>query len=139
MYAPYLARAQQVVCLTPGRFDGGRLMTVVALVQGTYFVFTGIWSLVDIDSFQKVTGPKTDVWLVKTVGVLVIAIGSGLIVAGMQEQVSPEIAVIATASAAGLLGIELVYVFKRVIAPIYAVDAVVEMGLLGWWAARLFG
>jgi len=42
----------------------------------------GIWSLVSIGSFQKVTGPKTDVWLVKTVGVLVIGVGAALGLAG---------------------------------------------------------
>jgi hypothetical protein len=112
-------------------------MTTVALVQGAYFLATGIWSIIDIDSFQKVTGPKTDLWLVKTVGVLVIAIGSGLIRAGMGGEVTLEVAIIAMASAGGLVAIELVYVFKRVISPIYAADAAVETGLLVWWAVFL--
>jgi hypothetical protein len=32
---------------------------------------TGLWPLVSIGTFQQVTGPKTDLWLVKTVGVLI--------------------------------------------------------------------
>jgi hypothetical protein len=43
----------------------------VALVQGLYFLMTGLWPLVSIGTFQHVTGPKIDLWLVNTVGVLV--------------------------------------------------------------------
>ena len=38
----------------------------VALAQGLYYVISGGWSLVDIDSFQRLTGRKTDLLLVKT-------------------------------------------------------------------------
>ena len=30
----------------------------VALVQGVYFLMTGLWPLVSIDTFQRVTAPK---------------------------------------------------------------------------------
>src|SRR5438270_11614006 len=48
------------------------LMTVLYLVQGVYYLLTGVWPLVSIDTFQMVTGPKTDLWLVQTVGALII-------------------------------------------------------------------
>ena len=70
----------------------------MALIQGAYFVATGVWSRVDIDSFQRVTGPKTDLWLVNTVGVLVTAIGLGLILAGTMETISAEVVLIADCS-----------------------------------------
>ena len=75
------------------------------MAQGVYYVVSGAWPLVHIDSFQKVTGRKTDLWLVHTVGLQVL--------------------------------IELVYVLKRVISPIYLADAVVELGFIGWWVASL--
>lgn len=93
--------------------------------------------MVHIDSFQKVTGRKTDLWLVKTVGLLLGAIGAGLIIAASSRQFAPGIVFIAMASAAALLCIELVYVIKRVIWPIYLADALVELGFLIWWAAYL--
>src|SRR5687768_15295175 len=43
-------------------------------LQTIYFLITAIWPLADIESFMKVTGPKTDIWLVKTVAVLLLAI-----------------------------------------------------------------
>lgn len=93
--------------------------------------------MVHIDSFQKVTGRKTDLWLVKTVGLLLGAVGAGLIIAASSGQFSPGVVFIAMASAAALLGIELVYVRKRVISPIYLADALVELCFLIWWAAYL--
>jgi hypothetical protein len=93
--------------------------------------------VVHIDSFQKVTGGKTDLWLVKTVGLLLVAIGGGLILAGAGWGFAPGIVFIAMASAAALLIIEVVYVLKRVIGPIYLADALVELGILIWWAAYL--
>jgi len=36
-------------------------------LQGLYWLVTGLWGLIDVHSFMKVTGPKTDIWLVKTV------------------------------------------------------------------------
>ena len=109
----------------------------MALTQGAYYLVSGAWSVVHIDSFQKLTGRKTDLWLVKTVGLLLVAIGGGLIVAGATRQFAPGLVFIAMASAAALLAIELVYFLKRVISAIYLADALVEVGFLIWWATYL--
>jgi hypothetical protein len=50
---------------------------------------------------------------------------------------APGLVFIAMASAAALLIIEVVYVLKRVIGPIYLADALVEVGFLIWWAGYL--
>jgi hypothetical protein len=46
--------------------------------QAAYYLATGLWPLVHLPSFEAVTGPKTDDWLVHMVGLLagVIAAGS---------------------------------------------------------------
>jgi hypothetical protein len=109
-------------------------MSLVALVQGSFFIATGLWPLVHMESFQWVTGRKTDLWLVKTTGVLLAVIGSGLTLAATANQITVPLAIIGMASAAGLIAIELVYVFKRVISGIYLVDSTIEAGFLLWWA-----
>ena len=114
-------------------------MVGIAFVQGCYFLIMGIWPLLHIESFQKVTGRKTDLWLVRTVGVLVLVIGLGLIVGGITRRFEPALILIAMASAVGLTGIDLVYAFKRVISPVYLLDALVEIGLLVWWTMGLIG
>lgn len=105
----------------------------IALVQGLYFLLTGIWPLVSISTFQRVTGPKTDLWLVKTVGVVVAVIGAGLLTAQARGDGSLSILVIGAGSAAALAWIDIIYVARRVISPVYLMDAVLEIGLVGWW------
>lgn len=109
----------------------------VALMQGIYYVMTGLWPLVSIGTFQQVTGPKTDLWLVKTVGVLIAIIGAALMLAGMRGDVTPSVIVLAVASAAGLAGVDVIYVSKQVIARIYLLDAIVELVLIPWWLLEL--
>jgi cation transport ATPase len=106
-----------------------RLAGVLARVQGWYFVLTGVWALVHIQSFLLVTGPKTDLWLVKTVGVLVAVIGAALLLAARQRRIDPPIVLLAAGSALGLAGIDLVYALGGRISPIYLLDAVAELGL----------
>ena len=49
--------------------------------QSAYYILTGLWPLVHFASFELVTGPKTDDWLVRMVGLLVVLIGVTLAVA----------------------------------------------------------
>lgn len=112
-------------------------MTALLWVQGCYFVATGVWPLVHIGSFQRITGPKHDLWLVKTVAVLVVAIGAGLVAAAIRGHADPALVVVAVASCAGLLVIDLTYVAKRVIPPVYLGDALAEMALLAAWIIAL--
>jgi hypothetical protein len=106
---------------------------LIALVQGIYFFVAGIWPILSMGTFLKVTGPKTDLWLVKTVGLLLAVIGAALIVAQRYGEVSAAVIVMAVGSALSLTIVEFVYVAKRVISPIYLADAAIELILIGWW------
>ncbi|MBY0528258.1 MAG: hypothetical protein K2R98_33015 [Gemmataceae bacterium] len=117
-------------------------------VQGLYYLATAIWPLVSIKTFQMVTGPKTDHlptgqeadhWLVMTVGVLIAAIALALLTAAWRGRRSPEAAVLAIASTLGLIGIDVIYVLRQVIDPIYLVDAVAEVVLVMAWVFALTG
>jgi hypothetical protein len=122
------------------------MMTKLLWIQGLYFLATGLWPLLDIQSFQGVTGPKTDHvvtgseadhWLVMTVGVLVTAIGITLLYGGWRGRQPVELAVLAIFSSLGLTGIDVVYVTRKVIDPIYLADAVAEVGLIVLWGVAL--
>jgi hypothetical protein len=102
-------------------------MESVGLVQGIYFFLTGIWPILHIKSFMAVTGPKTDLWLLRTVGVLVTAIGIDLIVSEDPSMV------LGIGSALGLAIIDIIYVAKKVISKIYLADAAAELVLCLWW------
>ena len=113
--------------------------TTVAAVQGVFYLLTGVWPLVHMESFEAVTGPKTDDWLVYTVGVLVAVVGLVLLSAARSGRVAPEVALLAVGCAIGLAGIDVVFVSRGVIDPIYLADAAVEAVLVLWWAVSRRG
>jgi hypothetical protein len=109
----------------------------VALVQGIYFFITGVWPLLSMKTFLAVTGPKTDLWLVKTVGLILAIIGAVLIYAQMTASIDTPVILLAIGSAAMLAIVEVIYVFRRVISPVYLGDAVAELILIGWWVVSI--
>jgi hypothetical protein len=114
-------------------------LEIIAYVHAGYFVLTGVWPLIHVRSFMAVTGPKVDVWLVRTVGVLITVIGAVVGMAAWRGAITPETAVLAVGSAAALAGVDVVYVAHRVIPRIYLVDAVAEGVLIAAWAVASFG
>ena len=111
----------------------------VAYAQGLYFLVTGVWPLVHIESFQAVTGPKFDLWLVYAVGAIVSVIGLTLILAAANRRVTTEVMVRAVGSALALAAIDLVFMARGVISGIYLADAAVELVLAGWWVLAHIG
>ncbi len=108
----------------------------LARLQAIFYIVTGVWPFVSMRTFEAVTGPKVDRWLVKTVGALVAVIGSALALASRRRQLAPEIVLVAAGSAAALATIDTVYVARRRISPIYLLDAVAEIALVAGWARR---
>jgi hypothetical protein len=104
-----------------------------ALTQGLFYLLTGLWPLVSMRTFLWVTGPKTDLWLVKTFSIPVMVIGGVLLLAWGRQTVSLEIGLLAVGVAGGLALADIVYVWKRVIGPVYLFDAAVEAALVLWW------
>ena len=56
-----------------------RSLREMAVGQGVALIGLGAWPVVSMRTFERVTGPKHDDWLVRTVGGLCIAIGTGLL------------------------------------------------------------
>jgi hypothetical protein len=106
---------------------------LLAWAHGIYFVGTGVWPLLHRASFEAVTGPKTDYWLVQTVGVLVSAIGLALLAATTANALQASTFILACGSALGLAAIDIVHVSGGRIAVIYLADAAVEIILIVGW------
>lgn len=117
--------------------EASRGRAVFAAIQGSYFVVTGLWPIVHLRSFELVTGPKREGWLVKTVGALITVVGAVVLDAARRRRVDRSVAMLAMGSAAALGAVDVVYVAKRRIAPIYLADAVLELGLLAGWTVLL--
>lgn len=107
----------------------------VAAVHAAFYLGTGLWPLVDRASFERVTGRKTDFWLVQTVGVTVAAVGAGLAQAAARRRpVAPELRTVAYAVATGLALVDVTFVVRGRISPVYLLDAATEVALLAAWS-----
>lgn len=109
----------------------------IAFVQGASYVVTGGWPLVHLRSFEAVTGPKVDDWLVRTVAGLLVTIGIAEIGAARRDEVTPALETIGMGTAATLGAVSAWYAARGRIRRIYLVDAALEGVLvLGWLLAR---
>jgi hypothetical protein len=102
-------------------------LRVVLGVQGTLYVVTGGWPFAHFASFEAVTGPKTDDWLVYTVGLLLMVIGAVLLAALRRPRIDGLVVALAAGTALALAGIDIVHVLDHVISPVYLVDAAIEL------------
>ena len=107
------------------------------LIQGMYVLLTAVWALVDIQSFMFITGPKTDVWLVRTVAVLLICISLFFLLSSKKSE-EPRVTLTALVFSFGLAYIDFYYTLNNTIRWVYALDGIVEsmFGLL--WLYFLF-
>src|SRR5262245_56602014 len=99
--------------------------------QASFCGLTGLWPLVHFDSVELVTGPKTDDWLVRMVGLLVVLIGVTLAVSvkrGATQRL--EIFVLAAGATLAFSFIDIWYAVSGRISRIYLADAALELGLL---------
>lgn len=113
------------------------LVRVMLLGQGAYYAVTGLWPLIHMRSFEAISGPKRDQWLVKTIGLLLTAFSSVLLLAGMrrQPQLDVEVSLAAAGNAAALAATDVIFTAQRRISPAYLLDALAEVVLLAGWIA----
>jgi hypothetical protein len=104
-------------------------------VQGGYYFLTGVWPIIHIDSFIWVTGPKDDIWLVKSFGLIIAIVGLTFIIGSRSNQFNWPVISLAMLSAVGFIAIDTYYVFTDIIPIIYLGDAVAQFILLILWGA----
>lgn len=105
----------------------------LAVGQGVFYLLTGLWPIFNLRSFEKVTGPKTDDWLVKTTGGLIAVTGATLVQTGLNKNLSREAALIGAGHALVLGTISWYYAYQGRISKIYLFDAFTEYLLVGAW------
>jgi hypothetical protein len=125
-----------------------RLAIVLCWVQGLYFFATGVWPILSVRTFQLVTGKKSDHliaeppteadhWMLFTISGLIIAISIVIVAAAWRRRASADTALLGVVSAIALTIIDVVYVARGTIRPIYLADAAVEVVIIATWAAVL--
>ena len=110
-----------------------KLFKPLIIIQASYTLITAIWPIIHIQSFMEVTGYKTDVWLVKTVGALLIPISSSLLMHLFVITDRRPAIVLGSFSCVAFIVIDFYYASNDVISDIYMLDGVVQiLLLLGW-------
>lgn len=100
---------------------------VILAAQGAYYLFTGAWPFVSMKSFELVTGPKLEHWLVYTVSLLVLVIGASLAAAARTGDAAVSIKVLALGTAIALASMDIFYVSIDRISAVYLLDAAAEL------------
>jgi hypothetical protein len=103
-------------------------------VQCIYTFITAVWSLVDIESFMLVTGYKTDIWLVKTVGAILVSISLCMATHLFIRTDHLPVVILAIFSSIGFICIDFYYALNDIISNVYLADGFAQiLFLLGWF------
>jgi energy-converting hydrogenase Eha subunit E len=102
-----------------------------AVIQGAFYVATGLWPIVSIGTFEAVTGPKRERWLVQTVGALIAAVGGSLIIAAREPGARRTRTALAGLAGLALGAADVYFVARRRIPKVYLADAAVEAAFAG--------
>lgn len=103
----------------------------IILAQGIYYLITALWAIIHIKSFEKVTGPKTDHWLVYTVAGMIVCSSLVFLSASIGPfPVSKEVLILAFSNAFVLAFIDIAFSLKNIIRKIYLLDAAAEISLI---------
>ena len=105
----------------------------VLWVQGIYTLITAIWPLVHIESFMEVTGYKTDIWLVKTVGALLIPVSVCMLMHLFIRTDHRPVIALGGLTAVAFICIDFYFALNDIIPNIYMADGVVEIFFLMIW------
>lgn len=109
------------------------IRSLVWRAHALYYIVFSVWGLLHGRSFQWVTGKKKDLWLVKTVCLLLITVGGVIAQAGKNDRLTPEIEALGIGSAASLAAIDIYYVGKGRIRWVYLLDAIGNFFLIAGW------
>lgn len=102
-------------------------MSIILIVLGIYYVVTGLWPLVHLRSFEGITGPKVDKWLVKMVGLLALCSGIVFLYSALGSSIIPaEIVLLAVLNIIAFMLVDIWYVLRKLISPVYLVDAIIQ-------------
>lgn len=105
----------------------------LARLHGGLLLFSGVWPIVHLRSFEAVFGPKVDRWLVRTVAGLLLT-GSAAQLSAARSPASVDVArVVGLGMAGTLAAIDLRYAPPGRISKVYLVDAAGQLGLIALW------
>jgi hypothetical protein len=115
-----------------------KLFRYTILFQAAYTLITAVWPLIHIKSFMEVTGYKTDIWLVKTVGALLIPVSLCLLLLLFTRTDRRPAFVLGGLTAMAFACIDFYYASTDVISNIYMADGAIQLMLILVWSYLAF-
>ncbi len=109
-------------------------LTRILRAQALFLGAGGVWPLLNMQTFEAVTGPKADTWLVRTVGILLAVIASVL----AAESVHPRSTTVglAAGTSLGLAAVDVREVARGRISRVYLLDALAQVAFIAALLAR---
>ncbi len=104
------------------------------IVQSIYTFITGVWPLIHIESFIAATGPKEDIWLVKTVGAMLIPVSFALIAFLWIKASRIPAILLGGLTAVVFAVIDFHYALADVISNVYMLDGILQLFFIVRWA-----
>lgn len=102
-------------------------LRIILAAQGAYYLLTGAWPFVSMKTFELVTGPKLEHWLVYTVSLLVLVIGTSLAAAARTGEAAMSIKVLALGTGLAFASMDFFYVSVGRISAVYLLDGAAEL------------
>lgn len=106
----------------------------LAAAHAGYLIATGVWPLLHRRSFERVTGEKTEFWLVRTVGGLAAAVGLALAVSVAKGSKTAEAATLALATGVAFGAADVRA--ARSESAVYLGDLVLQLAFAPAWLSR---
>jgi hypothetical protein len=111
-----------------------KLFKMTLTFQSIYYLLTALWPIIDIKSFMIVTGYKTDTWLVKTVGALLIPMALTMATHLFLHIDHLPVVILCFTAAVAFAVIDFYYAANDVILDIYMVDGIIQLALICSWS-----
>jgi hypothetical protein len=99
--------------------------TTMIRLHGSYYLLTGLWPLLHLRSFEAVTGPKADRFVLRAASALFTVIGGFMVVEARSDPRATARLGALTAAATATVSLR----HWPAIRAVYVVDAVVQFGL----------
>jgi len=114
-----------------------RTYRIISLIQLLYFLITAVWPFVHLESFLRATGPKTDIWLLKTVSVLLLPYCFLLLYLAIASKRSVIAIITVILCGLGLMSIDVWYYLHKVISAVYLIDGFMQLLFVIFWTFYL--
>lgn len=110
-----------------------KFFRILLSIQCIYTFITAVWPLIDIESFMLVTGYKTDLWLVKTVGAILVSVSLCMATHLFIRTDHIPVVVLAITSSIAFICIDFYYALNDTISDIYMADGALQILFLTGW------